>query len=259
MPLFSIACSLVLASYIAVEALRSPAEYRELKQAVDSGVPGAQKSFYFKILWFEWITAVLAFAALRFVVNNLDPGRLELSTSSFGSWWLSFRKLANHDFIYGAGVGLLIAVLFLFFILRISRRKATTAKPVPQPKNRLSKFLPDFSYLLPHSALERWLFAAVAVSAGICEEVVFRAWLLTMLHHSLHLYGWVLVLAGAAVFGALHVYQGAIGVISAVVLAVVLSGVYVGAGTLLAPIAVHVLLDLRWAVVPNVLGPIAEV
>ena len=254
MHVFSTICSLILTGYIAFEALRSPGKYRQFKQAVNTGTPGARKSFYCEILWFEWITAILAVAALRFAPSNFDPARLELNSSSFGTWWLSFRVLANRDFIYGVGAGLLIVVSLLFFIMNIARRRWATTKTVPRSPSRLSGFLPDFSYLLPRSTGERWLFALVAVSAGICEEVVFRGWVLTSLHSFFHFYGWPLVLIGSGVFGALHAYQGILGIVSTVILALALTGFYVAAGSLLVPIAVHVLVDLRWAVFPNALG-----
>lgn len=257
MHVFSAICNLILAAYIAFEALRSPAKYRQFKQAVDAGTPGARKSFYYEILWFEGITAALAVAALRFAGNSFDPARLDLASSSFGSWWLSLLSHVSRDFIYGASAGILIVVPLLFIVMKMARRKATNATPAPQPQEP-SRFLPDFTYLLPHFAGERWLFAAVAVSAGICEEVVFRAWLLTTLHGPLHLNGWILVLAGAAVFGVLHVYQGFLGFITTMALALVLSGLYVGTGTLLVPIVIHVLVDLRWAAVPQAPGPAAQ-
>ena len=254
---FSVICSLILAGYIAFEAVRSPAKYRQFKQAVDAGTPGARKSFYYEILWFEGITAVLAVAALRFAGSSFGPAQLDLARSSFGSWWLSLLSHVSRDFIYGASAGILILSPLLFIVMKMARRKAEKATPAPQPQ-KPSKFLPDFTYLLPHSGVERWLFAAVAVSAGICEEVVFRAWLLTTLHGSLHLNGWVLVLAGAVVFGVLHLYQGFLGFISTMALALVLSGLYVGTGTLLVPIVIHVLVDLRWAFLPQMPAPSAQ-
>jgi len=61
--------------------------------------------------------------------------------------------------------------------------------------------------LLPQSAEEIALWIAVSLSAGICEETVFRGYLqkqLTVLTRS----GIVAVILQAIVFGAAHAYQG---------------------------------------------------
>jgi membrane protease YdiL (CAAX protease family) len=56
-------------------------------------------------------------------------------------------------------------------------------------------------------------WAAVAVSAGICEELVFRGWFLATLRSELGMGGLSLLIAAAAIFGLAHVYQGVSGVI----------------------------------------------
>ncbi|MGA8866869.1 MAG: type II CAAX endopeptidase family protein [Candidatus Sulfotelmatobacter sp.] len=246
----SIICSLVLAGYVVIESARSPARYRELKREIDSGDTGARTSFYYEILWFEWISAGLAFAALGFAWSNFNPSRLGLAASSFGSWWSSVMAHANSGFVYGAGMGILIGVVVLFVALRLARHRAAKS---PTPPRR-SRILPDFGYLLPASGRERLLFGLVAISAGVCEEVVFRAWLLVTLHGFARLDGWVLVLAGSVVFGLAHYYQGVIGVLVTAALGLAFCGLYVGAGTLLLPIAAHALIDLRWAVFPSLPG-----
>jgi len=97
---------------------------------------------------------------------------------------------------------------------------------------------------------ERLLFALVALSAGLCEEVVFRAWLLDVLHQ-LGLSGLVLVGTASAVFGLAHYYQGIVGIVVTGLLAVVFCGLYFVSGTLWVPIVIHAIVDLRAAVMPS--------
>lgn len=241
---FSILCSVVLAIYVVFETARSPRRYRELKAAVDSGALGARRSFYAEILWFEWISAALAFAAAGFSFTPFRPDGLGLVESSFGQAFAGLWTHIDRGFAYGIGIGALIMLVLMPLLLHMLRRGAK--KPEPAPTSRL---LPDFSYLLPVTARERWLFALVAVSAGICEELVFRGWLLNALH-SIHAESWTLVALAAAIFGAAHFYQGVAGVIMTLVLGLIFCGLYVALGSLLVPIVLHAIIDLRWAIAP---------
>ena len=252
MHFLSIISSAVLAIYIVWESLRSPAMYRRLKQAVDSGEGGARARFYRKVCWFEGISAMLALLALGFDWTRLTPSLLELNSSSFATWWRSPFEQHDNSFIYGLAIGLAMAVAGFIVAMRIIRHR--TPKAVRNAAHRQPRFLPDFSYLLPTSPRERMLFALVALSAGICEEVVFRAWLMDSLHRWGHLQGWILAIVAALLFGLAHYYQGVPGVLVTSILGLFFCGLYVGSGTLLVPIVLHTLVDLRWAVFPSIPG-----
>jgi hypothetical protein len=111
--------------------------------------------------------------------------------------------------------------------------------------------VPDFSALVPTTARERVLFALVALSAGICEEIVYRAWLLDVLHRAIGLGGFTLVGIAAVVFGLDHYYQGIAGILITSLLGLVFCGLYFASGTLLVPIVIHVAVDLRVALLPS--------
>jgi membrane protease YdiL (CAAX protease family) len=101
--------------------------------------------------------------------------------------------------------------------------------------------------LLPVSSAERWLFALVAVGAGIAEELAFRGFLLFYLVPFLGIPG--AVLASSAVFGLGHIYQGIRGVLLTAAIGLFLATLYVLTGSLLVPIVVHAALDLRLLVI----------
>jgi membrane protease YdiL (CAAX protease family) len=97
--------------------------------------------------------------------------------------------------------------------------------------------------LLPRNGAETLWTALMAVNAGVSEEVFFR--LLLPLLLVLVFGSAVLAFAVAGiVFGLAHVYQGWVGVLATFVLGLVLAGLYLATGSLLAPIAVHVVIDL---------------
>jgi membrane protease YdiL (CAAX protease family) len=72
----------------------------------------------------------------------------------------------------------------------------------------------------------------VAVSAGICEEVVFRGWLLFAPHNNLALNGTALLVLAAVIFGLAHVYQGIAGILATTRAGAFFCILYVATGTL---------------------------
>ncbi len=61
--------------------------------------------------------------------------------------------------------------------------------------------------LLPHSFLEVVVWIATAITAGICEEMAFRGYLLRQFHALTGNIAWAIPLQGL-VFGVAHGYQG---------------------------------------------------
>ena len=111
---------------------------------------------------------------------------------------------------------------------------------------RLSRPLEALSWYLPDSPAERRWFAAVAVSAGVCEEVLYRGFLLRYLTVLLPgLGGTGAVLVAALVFALAHTYQGALGAVTTAVMALGLTALFVISHSLWLPIMVHILVDLR--------------
>ena len=66
---------------------------------------------------------------------------------------------------------------------------------------------PAITAMLPHGALELVLWIALSVTAGICEEAIFRGYLQPQfMALTRNVLGGILL--SAAVFGAAHAYQG---------------------------------------------------
>ena len=66
---------------------------------------------------------------------------------------------------------------------------------------------PAVKFLMPVTATEKWLWVLVAVSAGICEEAVYRGYLQKQFSaYTRSVPAGILV--SAALFGASHAYQG---------------------------------------------------
>jgi membrane protease YdiL (CAAX protease family) len=100
--------------------------------------------------------------------------------------------------------------------------------------------------ILPRTTAERRAWAGLALSAGVTEEITYRGLLLIALATLLPDAAPLLVVTVAAVlFGLAHWYQGALGILVTGLLGGVLAALYLATGSLLLPIALHVLIDLR--------------
>jgi len=107
---------------------------------------------------------------------------------------------------------------------------------------------PDFmrkltSRILPHSLLELLPYLALAVTAGICEEFLYRGFAIAALARA-GLTTWMVVLATSILFGLAHAYQGRAGMVGTGVLGVLLAVARVLSGSLAAAVIWHTAVDL---------------
>lgn len=147
---------------------------------------------------------------------------------------------------WGAGVAAGAAVLVVVALLL----------PIVLARGRVDEIpaIGDVRALLPRNRRELPYGAALGISAGVFEETMFRL-ALPALIFGIVPNGPLAFLAASLVFGLLHVYQGATGVLFATLLGLVLSALYVVTGVIAVPILLHCLLDLRSLVlVPALLG-----
>lgn len=106
----------------------------------------------------------------------------------------------------------------------------------------------DIAALLPRNRPELGWGAALSVNAGIVEEGLFRLALPALLVIVTGEPISAFVLA-ALVFGALHAYQGWVGVLATTVVGVLFILLYVASGSIVLAMLVHALFDLRTLVV----------
>ncbi len=103
--------------------------------------------------------------------------------------------------------------------------------------------------LLPGSRSAALWFIPLAITAGICEEFIFRGLLPSVARRLLDLAGggpaWVPMVASSVAFGAVHLYQGWRGVLLTGLVGATLYMVTVRTGSLLPGMAIHALIDLR--------------
>ncbi len=112
----------------------------------------------------------------------------------------------------------------------------------------------DIRALLPRERGELKFGVGLGLSAGVFEELLFRLAMPALLFGILGL-GPLSFLIAAVIFGMLHLYQGALGILLATVLGLLFAAMYVLTGSIAAPIVLHALVDLRSLVlIPIVVG-----
>lgn len=102
--------------------------------------------------------------------------------------------------------------------------------------------------LIPRTRREKSYFTATALAAGICEEIVFRGFLLYVLRRIFpELSPFLLAALAGTCFGAAHFYQGIKGVIKTGLLGILFGFLYISTGSLYLCMAVHFLFDISAA------------
>ena len=102
---------------------------------------------------------------------------------------------------------------------------------------------PMVEWLLPKSGRERLLFVALSLSAGIGEELAFRAFLIPALRMATGSTAMAVIVSSAA-FGLMHSYQRVSGALRAGLLGVLLSVPVLVTGSVFPSIAAHAAFDL---------------
>ncbi|NTX08594.1 CPBP family intramembrane glutamic endopeptidase [Myxococcus sp. CA040A] len=96
---------------------------------------------------------------------------------------------------------------------------------------------------LPRTPTEYRGFQALGITAGLCEELLYRGFLLAYLEPFVG--PWLAVVLGALGFAAVHSYQGVAGVVRTGLIGLALGALYTGTGSLLWPVLIHAAVDLQ--------------
>lgn len=184
-----------------------------------AGVPRARLNFYRSLLLAEWI----AVAAL------------------LGYWALTSRPLASLLLVPANPVRFAIgmAVALALCALLVLQNKAIRSHPEVLP--RVRKKLAYAEPLLPHTCAERWRFHAVSITAGVCEEILFRGFLLW--YFAVWIGVWPAAVVSSIVFGIGHVYLGVRQIPNTAVIGLVMATLAILSGSLWPAMLLHAAID----------------
>lgn len=207
--------------------------------------PGSrQKIAYYKTVcaWL-WIASGVAVLTTGFqqlftiIAGPADAAWL------FGHAWVRF--------LVGAVIALFTALVLLPYVtvaLKKLKNKPRTYRGADAMKS--------LDYFFPATWIERRWWVFLCITAGICEETLYRGFLLRYLHagpFALNLS--IALLISSLIFALAHVYAGVSGVVGSFLGGFIFGLLFLLTGNLLLPMILHALMDLRMLVI---LRPPAE-
>lgn len=183
------------------------------------GVPNARIDFYYNITIEEWIAVVVLLRYWTWTHRSLQA--------------LLLIPASPVRFAIGMVVALALCVLLLV------QRKAILARPelIEKVRKRLAYADP----LLPHTGAERRRFYRVAFTAGVCEEVLFRGFLLW--YFAVWVGVWPAAILSSIVFGLGHVYLGVRQIPNTAIIGLVMAALAILSGSLWPAMLLHAAID----------------
>jgi membrane protease YdiL (CAAX protease family) len=97
--------------------------------------------------------------------------------------------------------------------------------------------------LFPQSATETLLFTTLALTAGVCEEFIFRGFVIAALFDA-GLSSWAAVIVSSLMFGFAHLYQGKGGSVGTGILGVLFASVRIAYHSIYPVVIWHAVLDV---------------
>ena len=178
------------------------------------------RAYAYAIIWL-WGAAVLLHLSTPFAILN-TPARPPYPPQSA-------------DFLGPMSVGAAIAV-FMPVVLVLTNARA---------RERTYRQLQKLDFILPTSRRERAVWPIVAISAGICEEIIFRGFLIRYLDRLFgHPHIGIAIAAASLLFGVQHTYQGVAGMIVTAILAALFALIFYATYSLVFPMVFQALIDL---------------
>jgi len=197
-------------------------ETRALKTSTN---PRRKVLSYRRILLVLWTAAIVAWITLR---------------SSVFFVWPSVRQTGPQTIGSSLGWGLAAAFLGGSLVQFVLVRYSATAR------EKILRAFKAIAFILPVTQEERAWFALVSVTAGICEEVLYRGFLIRYLSNGpWHAGLWIALAIASISFGLAHGYQGLSGIIGTALLGAVMAEIFLASGSLWLSMALHAMLDLR--------------
>ncbi|HMI30648.1 MAG TPA: CPBP family intramembrane glutamic endopeptidase, partial [Candidatus Limnocylindrales bacterium] len=194
--------------------------YRRLRTGPDPVPTAAKLKLYATIVVMEWSLVALALV----IAFRHDLGLADLG-----------QGLANEGTTLAVTVLGFVALLGLT-VFNVRQIRHAGREELEATVQRARKFVPV-------GRTEIAAFAAVSFTAGVCEELLYRGWMVNFFGA---LFGsiWIGMIVAAIFFGLGHAYQGRQGIVATGVLGIVFGTMFVLVRSLVPGQIVHAAIDL---------------
>jgi len=194
---------------------------RALKAAPSPALPALRRRLWRRAIASQWLLVALVLLVWLSARRSVQALGLALRPS-------------------GALVGVLVGLAAIVSIVLRQRASVTTDETL---RARIRARLAPVERLMPRSSSDLPWFSALAITAGLCEELLFRGYLLWVAGHLLPFP--VAPAAQALVFGLCHAYQGGRGIVLTTFAGAFLTLVVLVTGSLWPAMLIHALMDLH--------------
>lgn len=214
----------VVALIFLVYIVRNYIRHRSMRDRMDSGEAGVLMLEYNDTLRILWGGALLILCV----------------------WYWAGRSLAGLGIFFDYStpnlVGWAVAIVVSLVLAAQVREVGRNPKAAESVRNHL-KNEPGVMRIMPTTRQEYSRFQFLSVTAGITEEIIFRAYLIWFF--SFWMPVWWAALVALAVFTGAHLYQeSAKSVLKVAAIGVFLTAAYLLSGSLLVAIVLHIVVDL---------------
>jgi membrane protease YdiL (CAAX protease family) len=220
------------AAFLVPLALQHWVTMPRLRAKTAAGIPHARLGTYRRTIVLQW-TIVLPIAAAW-----IATGR------PWSALWLTWPNDSWRPYV-AAGI-LAGAIAFGAVQFRGIGRIAASAEHRAQYRGKLA----GAAIIAPRDATELRWFIALSLTAGVCEEILCRGYLMWALFACLNVP--LAVIAGAVIFGVEHVYQGVRGVVKTGVVGLMMIGVVWLTGSLIPAMVIHAMFNVTTGVLAYV-------
>ena len=195
--------------------------YPWLTRATEAGVPGVRARAYLVGILGQWIPVGLILALW----------------ASRGRPWPALGLGTGSALRLGIGLTLATAVVGLLWL----QRRAIDAKP--ERYDIVLRQVGSARPLLPNTPGELRGFKLLSITAGICEEVMYRGYIWWYL--AVWTGPWASAAISSVLFGAAHLYMDRKAGVKAGIVGAVMAGIVLGCGSLWPAMIIHAAIDLN--------------
>jgi len=178
------------------------------------------------VMYRSWILHLWLPVLILMVLLNQS----EISLNDIGLQW--HWDLAN--LLSAAGL-LMLCGYFLFSLNKLHKNT--------DDHQGLRKQIAYIQWMTPSTAKEaRYFIFGLSISAGICEEILFRGYLMLVLGDYFPTYAVVLI--SSLAFGLPHIYQGPMHIIRTAIVGATMALIYIFTDSIIIPILLHAVFDM---------------
>lgn len=194
--------------------------YPKVKSILLQDYPGIRVKAYVEAMFWLWL----------------------MTSFALGSWFYQQRSAEELGLELNLNLPLVLAMLLVFVVTGMLTLQAKKTYASAQQQELLKHKIENVKELLPRTQVEFKVFIGVSLTAGVCEEILYRGYLLWFLQQQGN--DVLAVLMASILFGLAHSYQGIKGGLQTTAMGLLLCLLYIFSGSLWPCILLHFIYDM---------------